>query len=223
MTKEKKPAAPAPTPRSHKLFAICIAATIALTVFDLWTKDVALENLSVAPIGDARPVCEADERGYMYPQRSATTPYTIIEGNLELHYAENCGAAFGMLREASSVVRHAVFGVAAVAATIALLWMFWSGRGGAPFAWAVPFIVSGALGNLADRLRFGYVVDFIRFYWSEPIWLLGSQWPTFNVADITISVGVGLLIIDGWQEGKREKARAAAEKAAKKSGEPAAA
>ena len=183
-----------------------------MTAIDLWSKDWALANLSTEPLV-ASPVCEANEQGYTYPQRSASTPIPVIEGSLEFHYAENCGAAFGMLRNASSFVRHGVFGIAAIVASVVLFWMFWTGRGGTPFALAVPFIVSGAIGNLADRVRFGYVVDFIRFYWTDPLPWLGTQWPTFNVADITISIGVGLLLIDGYQEGKRERAAAKAAKA----------
>ena len=202
---DEKPKAPAPAHRTKQALAICVLATIALTALDLWTKDLALEHLSTTPLGEPTPVCEASEDGYMYPQRLATEPYEVIAGNLELRYAENCGAAFSMLRDASSFVRHAVFGTAATVASIALFWMFWVGRGGRAFAWAVPLIVSGALGNLADRVRLGYVVDFIRFYWEESLPLLGRQWPTFNVADITISIGVGLLLIDGYLEGKKEK------------------
>jgi signal peptidase II len=74
----------------------------------------------------------------------------------------------------------------------ALLFMFVTGTGGKLFAWSVPLIVSGALGNLVDRVRLGYVVDFIRFHLQE-----GWEWPTFNVADSTITVGVALLLLDG--------------------------
>lgn len=116
------------------------------------------------------------------------------------------------------MVRHGIFGTAALIASLALLWMFATGRGGRWFAWSVPFIVSGALGNLTDRLRLGYVVDFIRVYWNEPLPLIGSEWPTFNIADVTITIGVALLLIDGWAEGRREKAAA---KASSASGEAA--
>lgn len=199
------------TPRATRLVAICIVATIALTGVDLWSKAWALDALSAERAGDPPPVCEADDRGYTRPQRAATTPISIVDDLVELNYAENCGAAFGMLRSAPAWARHGVFGTAAILASIALLWMFATGRGGAAFAWAVPFIVSGALGNLADRVRLGYVVDFIRVYWSEPIAFLGTQWPTFNIADATITIGVVLLLIDGYREGKAE---AEAEKAA---------
>jgi signal peptidase II len=51
-------------------------------------------------------------------------------------------------------------------------------------------ILGGAIGNLIDRARLGYVVDFLDLYWR------GHHWPTFNVADVGISVGVVLLVID---------------------------
>src|SRR5690606_10370962 len=87
----------------------------------------------------------------------------LIADYLEFQYAESCGAAFGLLRDADDWVRRAVFGVAALGAVVALMWMFVVGRGGPLFAWSVPFVVSGAVGNLVDRVRYGYVVDFIRF------------------------------------------------------------
>ena len=60
-------------------------------------------------------------------------------------------------------------------------------------------IVSGALGNLIDRVRYGYVVDFIRFHLQD-----GWEWPTFNIADCGITVGVILLVLDGFREGRAE-------------------
>ncbi len=197
-------AAPADTPRSRKALAFCLAATAALTVADLWSKSWALETLSAERIGREQPVCEVDEHGFTTMQRGRGEPIVLADDWLELRYAENCGAAFGLLRDASATLRHAVFGLAAIAASVALLLMFARGRGGVAFAVAVPFIVSGAIGNLVDRIRYGYVVDFIRVHWDrEILWM--REWPTFNVADITITIGVVLLLIDGWLEGRRQK------------------
>jgi signal peptidase II len=114
----------------------------------------------------------------------------IISGHLQLSYAENCGAAFGMLNTAPRWLRAGIFTVAALAAVAALLWMYIRGSGGRLFALAVPLIASGALGNLVDRLRFGYVIDFIRYHGL-------FEYPTFNVADAFITVGVACLFLDG--------------------------
>ncbi|MBW2188182.1 MAG: signal peptidase II [Deltaproteobacteria bacterium] len=78
--------------------------------------------------------------------------------------------------------------------------MFVTGRGGTLFAISVPLIISGAAGNFVDRVRLGYVVDFIRFH-------LNDRWayPTFNAADAWITIGVVLILIEGFIDGRREK------------------
>ncbi|HJL16750.1 MAG TPA: signal peptidase II [Sandaracinaceae bacterium LLY-WYZ-13_1] len=195
------------TRRSNQAIAICAAATLALVAADLGSKEWASANLSSERARQAPPVC-----GGQGMQRIRGESLVLVEGYLELSYAENCGAAFGLLRDAPDWVRRSIFGLAALAASVVLFVMFVQGRGGGFFAWSVPLIVSGAVGNLADRVRYGYVVDFIRFH-------LQDQWeyPTFNVADITITVGVALLIIDGFRQEKQgaeeERAREAAEAA----------
>lgn len=187
--------------RSLRAITLCLVAVVGLTALDLWSKAWALEALSSERPGGAPPVCEPTELGHILYQRRRGDAVVLVPGYLELRYAENCGAAFGLMREAEGWVRRTVFGLAAAVASIALLWMFVRGRGGPMFAWSVPFIVSGAVGNLADRARLGYVVDFIRFHIQES-W----EWPTFNVADAAITVGVVLLLLDGLREGRREKA-----------------
>lgn len=190
-------------PRFGRALVLCLVATAALTALDLGTKEWALSALSEARPGTGAPACEPDEHGRTFMQRMRAESVVLVDGYLELRYAENCGAAFGILRDSATWIRRIVFGAAAGIASIALLVMFVRGRGGPLFAASVPFIVSGALGNLVDRVRHGYVVDFIRFHLQER-W----EWPTFNVADVTITVGVALLLIDGLREGRsnpREK------------------
>ena len=210
--KAKKGKGPKPTPRTRMAVALCLLGTGALLAADLGSKAWALDELSTERLSEPPPVCQPDESGYMRPLRlNAREPFVLVEDHMELRYAENCGAAFGLLRTAPPIARHAVFGTAAIAATLALLWMFATGRGGSAFAWSVPFIVSGALGNLVDRFRLGYVVDFIRVYWETELPWVGTQWPTFNIADVTITIGIVLLLIDGHRQGRDERA---AEKAA---------
>lgn len=185
--------------RSWAALAVCLMGILALTALDLGTKAWALDALSVTRPGEPPPVCEPDEHGRQFMQRLPADVVTVVPGYLELRYAENCGAAFGILRDANPVVRRGIFGLAAAVASFALLWMFVRGRGGRLFAWSVPFIVSGAIGNLVDRIRLGYVVDFIRLHLQD-----GPAWPTFNVADAAITVGVALLLVDGLREGRKE-------------------
>lgn len=178
--------------RSVASLLVSVVALILLTGLDLGSKDWALEALSRTQLSPG-PVCVANQAGYVYPQRLATPPQELVQGYLELRYAENCGAAFGVLNRGPAWLRLALFGPAALAAALGLLWLYRTGYGGQLFAFSVPLIASGALGNLVDRFRFGFVVDFIRFHIQDAF-----VWPTFNVADITITVGVVLMLIEGF-------------------------
>lgn len=192
--------------RTPRTIAICVAATVALLAADLATKEWATETLSAERPGEPPPICQ----GRM--QRLHRPDIVVIDGIFELQYAENCGAAFGIGNDWSVTTRRIVFIPAALLAAFGLFWMLWRGTGGPLFAWSVPFVVSGAVGNLVDRIRYGYVVDFIRIHWYEE-W----NYPTFNVADIAIVVGVALLLLDGLrkEEKKPKAAEAAAEDASK--------
>lgn len=185
--------------RSTRALVLCALATVAFVALDLWTKDLAVENLSRERIGAAPEVCA--DGGMRGMQRFPGEAHVVIEDYLEYRYAENCGAAFGLLDDAPTLVRQIVFGSAGVIATVVLFMLFFRGSGGVLFAWSVPLIVSGAVGNLVDRARLGYVVDFIRFHLADS-W----EYPTFNVADITITVGVVLLVIDSILEERRKGA-----------------
>lgn len=189
---------PAMTRRSTQSIVVMALALIFWTAADLGSKAWAENALSVQRAGEQAPVCQVDEQGYREAQRLRTRAVVLVEGWLELRYAENCGAAFGMLDESPRWIRAAIFFTAAAVAIVALIWMFVVGNGGPMFAAAVPLIVSGALGNLVDRVRLGYVVDFIRFFHRTPgdSWL-NFEYPTFNIADSTITVGVILLFLDG--------------------------
>ena len=67
--------------------------------------------------------------------------------------------------------------------------------------WSLSLVAGGAVGNLIDRVRFEYVIDFIVWKYTD-----AHRWPTFNLADAFICVGVGLMAIELFLEGKREKA-----------------
>ena len=188
------------TPRSSKALILCLAAAAAFTAMDLGSKHWALERLSQPASPAPEPVCQPNEYGRIQTQRAPRAPVVLIDGYLEFRYAENCGAAFGFMRDMPTLVRKGVFYVAAAGAVVLLLWMFVSGRGGTLFAIGVPLIIAGAVGNFVDRVRLGYVVDFVRFH-------LNDRWayPTFNAADAWITIGVTLILIEGFVDGRREK------------------
>jgi signal peptidase II len=187
-------------PRSAKALVVCMVAIAALAVADLGSKQWAFERLSQPSPLAAEPVCAADSYGRIQSQRAQKPPIVLIDGYLEFRYAENCGAAFGFMRGMPTAVRKGVFYVAAAGAVVLLLWMFITGRGGTLFAISVPLIIAGAIGNFVDRVRLGYVVDFVRFH-------IHDRWayPTFNVADAWITIGVTLILIEGFLDGRLER------------------
>jgi signal peptidase II len=115
---------------------------------------------------------------------------TIIKGFLDLVYAENRGIAFGQLQEGGNFARW-FFVVLAIAAALAVFYYFVrTPRNDDRVLGACALLLAGILGNLTDRARLGYVIDFIAMH-------AGSyHWPTFNVADASISIGALLLAYD---------------------------
>ncbi len=114
---------------------------------------------------------------------------TVIPGFFNLAYVRNRGAAFGMLAGMTGIWRNAFFIVVTVIAVAAIVLLIRKTSERLLVA-AFSLIAGGALGNLIDRVRWGEVVDFIDWY------VRSYHWPTFNIADSAISVGVGLLVID---------------------------
>lgn len=109
-----------------------------------------------------------------------------------LTYVRNQGAAWGLFQGAHLWL--AGFGAVAVA----LCCLFWRRIFG-DHAWAAPLgglLLGGIVGNLVDRVRLGYVVDFLDFHWGA------AHFPCFNVADSAICVGVAALIALQWLEGR---------------------
>ena len=117
--------------------------------------------------------------------------------NLALTY--NSGAAFGFLHDASGWQNLFFVGVAIVV-SIVILGMLWRlGANDVQVAVALMLVLGGAAGNVVDRLRLTYVVDFIDVYYRT--W----HWPTFNVADSAITLGAILLILDAMGLGFRKR------------------
>ncbi len=107
----------------------------------------------------------------------------------DLVLAWNRGVSFSMF---SSDAAHIPYLLAGFALLVAVVLGFWLRRVRNPLpAWGLGLVIGGALGNVIDRLRFGAVIDFLYFHYA------GWGWPAFNVADSAITVGVGLLLIDG--------------------------
>ncbi|HMB43605.1 MAG TPA: signal peptidase II [Luteimonas sp.] len=116
-------------------------------------------------------------------------PVPVIDGFWNWNLTHNTGAAFSFLAQAGGW-QHAFFvGLAVLISLTLSIWLSRTAR--SEWRTALPFalIIAGALGNVVDRLRLGYVVDFIEWYYR------GFHWPVFNVADSCIVVGATLMVL----------------------------
>ena len=114
----------------------------------------------------------------------------LIHDFMKFFYTENPGIAFGQLQEGGSFGRW-FFVVLAVAAAIAVFYYFLrSPRNDDRVLGACALLLAGIIGNMTDRVRLGYVVDFIVLHAGD------YHWPTFNIADASITVGALLLAWD---------------------------
>jgi len=114
-----------------------------------------------------------------------------INSFINLTHQQNTGAAFSFLAGASGWQRWFFVSLATGVSTVIAVWL-WRIRTEGPLLLmaGLSFVLGGALGNLIDRARLGYVTDFIQ------VWFGNWAFPSFNVADAAISVGAALLIID---------------------------
>ena len=115
----------------------------------------------------------------------------VLPGLFSLTRVHNTGVAFGVGQGNNVVTGLLACGILMLAAWIARSWD-WQKR------WVqgvAGLIAGGAIGNLIDRARLGYVLDFLDFHYGK--W----SWPAFNVADAAISLGVGLVVL-AWMTGK---------------------
>lgn len=129
---------------------------------------------------------------------------SVIDGFWEWRLSMNPGSAFGLF--SSQTGARVGLSVVGIAAVIGMLWMLHKARRDQRILhWALALVAGGAVGNLIDRIYFGVVTDFILWRYQT------HEWPVFNVADIVLVIGVGLMFIDIQKEGRREKALKAAQ------------
>ena len=114
---------------------------------------------------------------------------TLVTSFFNVVRVHNSGAAFSFLAGSSGWQRWFFTAVGVVAAGL-ILWLLKSHSGQKLFSFALACILGGAIGNVIDRLLYGYVVDFLDFHWHD--W----HFPAFNVADSAITIGAACLILD---------------------------
>ena len=147
--------------KKWKQFAVFFLSCAVLVGLDQWTKSLAVKHLSGHP------------------------PLVLIDGIFELTYLENRGAAFGLFQG-----QRTYFLLVGVIVFIACLYLFARMSRNArflPIRLIAVCILAGAWGNMIDRLRYAYVVDFFYFKLID--------FPIFNVADIYVSVGTAALAV----------------------------
>jgi len=171
--REEKPRAleadkpPPPTPTPNYLFLV--GMSVIFLALDLLSKEWAVRTL------------EAPENRKI----------VVIEGFWAFDLAKNKGGAWGILGDQPDFVRLPFFFVISAVAVVFIISLYRKlEKRQTALKWALPLVLGGALGNLADRVRHQHVIDFIDWHYKT------SHWPTFNIADVWIVSGVILMGID---------------------------
>lgn len=134
--------------------------------------------------------------------RRAAVP--IIEGFFLLRYSRNRGAFFSLGEDLPDDYRRAVFVIATLIAIGVMLHLYRrADESQRRLRWALLLLVSGAVGNLIDRVLYGEVIDFLHLHYKDVV-----HWATFNLADVYICVGLVLLILDMVRSGKAQTTQA---------------
>lgn len=181
---EAKPAA------ARASYVFLGVVTLVSLVLDLWSKYWAKAHFeALRPRGHRQVV--------------------VIEDAVSFIFAKNRGGAWGLLQNETEALRRPFFLIVSVAAIVFIVSLYRKLQPGqTALKWGLPLVLGGALGNLVDRIRYGYVVDFIDVYMKFDGKV--KHWPTFNVADIAICIGVGLMAVDMFTSRREHKPAAAA-------------
>jgi len=182
-----------------------LVALVAGCVFggDQLTKFLAVAHLTSAMRVAGASTPDEELRAFVQQkdllERGMAGPPAVVIGSVWQHrYTQNRGAAWGVLSGARAGFRVPFFHLVTVAAVIFLaLYLRKLGEAQRHLQVAGALLLGGALGNGLDRALRGYVIDFIDWHWFDPNWLQPSHhWPTFNVADCGVSVGLVLLFLE---------------------------
>ena len=167
----------------------------AVKQLSAWWRDARTNRLFLWGLAGAAAIVLADQASKYWVVHGLGLPQLgkiEISGIFDLTYVENRGASFGMLSGMRVIL-------SLISAGVALVLAWWLGKITRPLAAAgIASIIGGAIGNLYDRIAYGYVVDFLDFSGLYFPWV-------FNIADTAINVGIALLLYDAWRTGKSEK------------------
>lgn len=187
-------------PTRWKLFLlIALVTLVADQATKVWARWELPTEHARASLTAPCEIPEDFQRPAHDPERCHGVPVAVVANYWDWRLSFNPGSAFGLFHsQAGARVFLSVVGVLAVGA---MLWMVRkaSDRQRA-LLWALGLVAGGAVGNLIDRIYFGVVTDFVLWRYHS------SEWPVFNVADVALVVGVGLMFFDGGREPKSKPA-----------------
>ena len=173
-------------------------------VADQVTKYLAVEHLTAA-FRDARARTFPEKLGAFVSRKDLLEPRSLanpipvrVTPFWQHRYTQNRGAAWGVLSGAGEQFRVPFFYLVSIAAVIFIFSYYRKLRTDQRYLQiALALVLGGAVGNAIDRLFRGYVIDFIDWHWFDPDWLRPAlHWPTFNVADSGITVGLAMLFLE---------------------------
>jgi len=192
-------------------YVILAAISLCVVALDQWAKFQVAAALTTrfddrqglldklaALYGRAPP--EGPDGNHFHARRSIT----ISERFFRLRYAENPGAAWGLFRTLPEGVRGPLFHLVSLGAVALISYYFTRLTGARAERWALyglPLVMGGAVGNYVDRLARGFVIDYLEAHWMDR-----AAWPSFNVADTAICIGVGMLVLDVFVRRERKGA-----------------
>jgi signal peptidase II len=115
----------------------------------------------------------------------------VIDGFFSLTHLRNTGGAFGILGDERGGIGSLFFITVSLVAVGVILYLFHKAKEHErTLSLSLSLVLSGAIGNLIDRIRYGEVVDFLDFH------LFSYHWPAFNIADSAITIGIGLMAVE---------------------------
>jgi len=156
---------------------VLLVFCIGILLLDQWTKSMVVQKL---------PLYQRVE---------------VVQGFFNLTHVRNTGGAFGVFGGEKGGLGSILFVVVSLVAIGAIIFLFLKIKENERIlALSFSLILSGAVGNLIDRLRYGEVVDFLDFH------LFTYHWPAFNVADSAICIGIGLMALE-LLKGDRKKSK----------------
>jgi len=129
----------------------------------------------------------------------------VIQGFFNLIHVRNTGGAFGIFGGEKGGLGSVLFVVVSLIVIGAIVFLFIKLKENEKtLTLSFSLVLSGAFGNLIDRLRYGEVIDFLEFYLSFLPWRVFNPWPAFNVADSVICIGIGLLALELLKRDKKK-------------------